>query len=110
MISLGLRFRGVASSKLATEVLPTTGTVIDGNDVLLAAQPYTQQMISNFLAFGTTTSTAKASATTSGYSGNSSGSASAVTISSETVTTTPQSQVVFDNPKDLPEPWNPRPC
>lgn len=110
MISLGLRFRGVASSKLATEVLPTTGTVIDGNDVLLAAQPYTQQMISNFLAFGTTTSTAKASATTSGYTGNSSGSASAVTVSSETVTATPQSQVVFDNPKDLPEPWNPRPC
>jgi LCP family protein required for cell wall assembly len=110
MISLGLRFRGVASSKLATEVLPTTGTVIDGNDVLLAAQPYTQQMISNFLAFGTTTSTAKASATTSGYTGNSSGSASAVTVSSETVTATPQSQVVFDNPKGLPEPWNPRPC
>jgi hypothetical protein len=25
-------------------------------------------------------------------------------------TTTPESQVVFDNPKDLPEPWNPKPC
>jgi hypothetical protein len=25
-------------------------------------------------------------------------------------TTTPGGQVVFDNPRDLPEPWNPKPC
>jgi hypothetical protein len=27
-----------------------------------------------------------------------------------TQTTVPQSQVVFDNPESLPEPWNPKPC
>jgi LCP family protein required for cell wall assembly len=110
MISLGLRFRGVASSNLATEVLPTSGIVIDGNDVLLAAQPYAQKMISSFLAFGSSPSSTKASATTSGYSGATTGSAYGATLSNETATTVPQSQVVFDNPKDLPEPWNPRPC
>ena len=52
MISLGMGFRGVASTNLVTEVLPTYGTTIDGTDVLLAAQPYARQMIATFLAFG----------------------------------------------------------
>jgi hypothetical protein len=38
------------------------------------------------------------------------GAAGATTLSAETQTTTPPSSVVFDNPKDLPEPWNPKPC
>ena len=42
MISLGMRFRGIASSDLATQVLPTYGATIDGNDVLITAQPYAQ--------------------------------------------------------------------
>lgn len=108
MISLGLKFRGIASADLATEVLPTTGTTIDGSDVLLAAEPYAHEMISSFLAFGAPAATADAPASTTGLS--SSGSTSAITVSDATETTTPQSQVIFDNPKDLPEPWNPKPC
>jgi LCP family protein required for cell wall assembly len=94
MISLGLQFRGVASASLATEVLPTYGTQIDGNDVLMAAQPYAQKMISSFLAFG---SSPRNTSTTTSAPG-------------VTTTTTPASEVVLDNPKDLPEPWNPKPC
>jgi LCP family protein required for cell wall assembly len=108
MISLGLKFRGIASSNLATEVLPTTSTTVDGADVLLAAQPYANQMIASFLSFGSTS----ASATTSSYTSPSvgtSGSARATTVSAETQAT-PPSSVIFDNPKDLPEPWNPKPC
>ena len=108
MISLGLKFRGIASSNLATEVLPTTGTTIDGADVLLPAQPYANQMIASFLAFGSASATAKTSAFTSSGEGTS-GSAQATTVSAETETT-PPSSVVFDNPNDLPEPWNPKPC
>jgi hypothetical protein len=60
----------------------------------MTAQPYAQQMISSFLAFG--------SSATSGVS--------TTTLAPSVATTTPESQVVFDNPKDLPEPWNPKPC
>src|SRR5208283_629593 len=52
MISLGWHFRGIDSSSLETEVLPTYGTSVGGNDVLIAAQPYADQMIAKFLAFG----------------------------------------------------------
>jgi LCP family protein required for cell wall assembly len=102
MISLGLQFRDAASSSLETEVLPTFPTQIDGNDVLVAAQPYAHQMIASFLAFGSATSTARTSS-----AGNHAGS---TTTTMTTSTTTPPGQVVFDNPKDLPEPWNPKPC
>jgi len=111
MFSLGLEFRGVNSNSLATEVLPTSGTVIGGNDVLLAAQPYSRQMISKFLAFGATASTTRATSSTKISAGTAAvGLAGATTASKETTPTTPQSQVVFDNPKNLPEPWNPTPC
>ena len=111
MISLGLKFRGATSASLATEVLPTSGTTINGNDVLLAAQPYSQEMIAKFLAFGATTSTtAKTSSAKVSAGTFSVGSALATTASKETTPTTPRSQVVFDNPKNLPEPWNPTPC
>ncbi len=96
MISLGLRFRGVGSAGLATEVLPTYGATIDGNDVLMTAQPYAQQMISSFLAIGS--------------SGTKATGASGTSVPRVATTTTPEGQVVFDNPKDLPEPWNPKPC
>jgi LCP family protein required for cell wall assembly len=100
MISLGLGFRGVASSSLVTKVLPTYGAVIGGNDVLIAAQPYARQMVSSFLAVGSSpgsTSTTQLATTTT-------------TTSGATTTTVPPDQVVFDNPKTLPEPWNPKPC
>jgi LCP family protein required for cell wall assembly len=113
MIDLGLRFRGIASASLATEVLPTYGATVDGNDVLMTAQPYAQQMISSFLAFGSSTGSTptgtSASATTRP---GTSATQPTTTTSAPNVatTTTPESQVVFDNPKDLPEPWNPKPC
>jgi LCP family protein required for cell wall assembly len=99
MISLGWRFRGVSSSSLETEVLPTYGTSVDGSDVLIAAQPYARQMIAKFLAFG--------SSPTSTGTGTTSAKTTQPSVPSSTV---PASQVVFDNPHSLPEPWNPKPC
>jgi LCP family protein required for cell wall assembly len=98
MISLAMQFRGVSSSNLATEVLPTYSSQIGGNDVLIAAQPYARQMISAFLSIGSTPHASGASSprTTIAVAGLAS--------------SAPPGQVVFDNPKDLPEPWNPKPC
>ena len=46
-------FRGLQSSHLVTETLPTTEFVTDGGaDVLLAAQPYATQQITDFNAIG----------------------------------------------------------
>jgi LCP family protein required for cell wall assembly len=109
MISLDMRFRGVASAGLATEVLPTYGTTIDGNDVLIEAQPYAHRMISSFLAIGSSTAKAQAGTSTSS-AGKTSSAATTTTVALTVATTTPGGQVVFDNPRDLPEPWNPKPC
>ncbi len=112
MISLGMGFRGVASASLATEVLPTYGTTIDGMDVLIAAQPYAHQMISRFLAIGSSTGATATSqpGTSTTHSAKTSSAPTTTTLALTVATTTPESQVVFDNPKDLPEPWNPKPC
>ncbi len=99
MISLGLQFRSVASSDLATEVLPTYGAQIAGNDVLIAAQPYANKMISSFLAVGSASRPTRPT-----QSGTTAGSPASPG------TTAPASQVVLDSPKNLPEPWNPKPC
>ena len=46
---IATEFKGLGSSHLVTETLPTTEYVTDGGaDVLLAAQPYADQMISEF--------------------------------------------------------------
>jgi LCP family protein required for cell wall assembly len=46
-------FKGLASSHLITETLPTTSFVTDGGaDVLLAAQPYADNMIAAFNQIG----------------------------------------------------------
>jgi LCP family protein required for cell wall assembly len=51
-------FRGLPSSHLITETLPTTGHVTSaGADVLELAQPYAQNMINAFNAIGTPTTT-----------------------------------------------------
>ena len=50
---LSTEFRGLPSSHLVTETLPTTEYVTDGGaDVLLAAQPYADQMINEFNQIG----------------------------------------------------------
>jgi LCP family protein required for cell wall assembly len=65
LFHIATEFRGLQSSHLVTETLPTTSYVTDaGADVLLAAQPYADQMIAAFNQLGeatpptTTTTTA----------------------------------------------------
>ncbi|HEX3796125.1 MAG TPA: LCP family protein [Acidimicrobiales bacterium] len=65
LFHIATEFQGLATSHLITETLPTTSYVTGGGaDVLLAAQPYAQQMITAFNQLGepkpsptTTTST-----------------------------------------------------
>lgn len=106
MLSLAMHFRGVATSALSTEVIPTYSTVIYGSDVLMAAQPYAREMIASFLDTGTSShvkATDTAAFTTQRSSTTASSRASSASANLE-------NQVVFDNPADLPEPWNPTPC
>ncbi len=53
LLHIATEFRGLQSSHLITETLPTTSYVTDGGaDVLLAAQPYASQMIAAFNQLG----------------------------------------------------------
>ena len=53
LFHIATEFRGLSSSHLITETLPTTSYVTDGGaDVLLAAQPYASQMIAAFNQLG----------------------------------------------------------
>ena len=55
LFNLAQDFKGLSSSHLVTETLPTTSLVTDGGaDVLQEAQPYAQNMINAFNAIGTT--------------------------------------------------------
>jgi len=106
MISLGLRFRGFESSGLVTDVLPTYSGYVDGTSVLFAAHPYAQQAISSFLEIGSSSPSAG-----NGPSGKSKTKPGTTTTAPRATTTTvPESEVIFDNPKTLREPWNPKPC
>lgn len=116
MISLGLAFRGVGSSALSTEVLPTVPAVVNGADVLYPAQPYAQKVVASFLSFGRAGSSPVSGGTSTSTSTHS-GSGTTPTSRSTTTTapastgvTVPSSQVVFDNAATLPEPWNPTAC
>ena len=54
LFNLAEDFKGLSSSRLITETLPTTAFVTDGGaDVLQEAQPYAQNMINAFNAIGT---------------------------------------------------------
>jgi polyisoprenyl-teichoic acid--peptidoglycan teichoic acid transferase len=88
MIAIGWDYHSLSESNLSTSLLPTTESVIDGQDVLLPAQSLDQTVISAFLSgeVGTFTSTLGAPPH------------NAYLTSSEVVTG------VF------PEPWNPQPC
>jgi hypothetical protein len=53
LFRMATEFHGLSSSHLITETLPTTSYVTDGGaDVLLAAQPYADQMIAAFNQLG----------------------------------------------------------
>ena len=55
LFNLAEDFKGLSSSHLVTETLPTTSFVTDGGaDVLREAQPYAQNMINAFNAIGST--------------------------------------------------------
>ncbi len=64
LLSMANDFRGLGQKALNTEVLPTEPEVLNGADVLLPAQPYDQQMIAKFLAFGTKPATSSSTTTT----------------------------------------------
>jgi hypothetical protein len=76
-------FRGLPSSHLVTETLPTTSFVTSGGaDVLEEAQPYAQNMINQFNAIGTTPTTTTTTPTGKGAKGKGKG-------TTTTTTTTP---------------------
>jgi LCP family protein required for cell wall assembly len=67
LLHIATEFRGLATSHLVTETLPTTSYVTGGGaDVLLEAQPYANQMIAAFNQLGVSapTTPAKSSPTT----------------------------------------------
>jgi anionic cell wall polymer biosynthesis LytR-Cps2A-Psr (LCP) family protein len=96
MVSLGLHFHSLGESNLMTSVLPTSPETIDGQDALIAPEPYATQAIDRFLALGTPAKPGHGA------------------TSSASTTTAPSSTappgVITDTPQSLPEPWNPTPC
>jgi len=129
IISLARIFRSFSSSELQTETLPTIPFTTNGQDVLLPAQRPDEQMISQFLAFGTTsptqtvdttapTTATKTAATlapggmveallTSALSGGSAGSSVAPVTTVPAGASANQNDVVYNT---QPEPWNPTTC
>jgi anionic cell wall polymer biosynthesis LytR-Cps2A-Psr (LCP) family protein len=103
MMSLGLHFHSLGAGNLTTVVLPTSPETIDGQDALIAVQPYAKREIDHFLAFGTEAAASHTTSTSSQPSSRSS-----TTTTAPTSTTPPG--VVTDTPRSLPEPWNPSPC
>ena len=52
LLSLAQQFHGVTGKDLVTETIPEEEAVVNGEDVLYAAQPYTSDMIRGFLEQG----------------------------------------------------------
>ncbi|HEY1826637.1 MAG TPA: LCP family protein [Acidimicrobiales bacterium] len=85
LLHLAEDFRGLSSSNLITETLPTTGFVTGGGaDVLKIAQPYAQNMINAFNAIGVTPAATPVANTKSGGG------------ATTTTTTIPHGQVSVD--------------
>lgn len=66
ILDLARMFRGSGSSALQTETLPTSPDEINGEDVLLPVVAPDQQVISQFLAFGTAAGVPETASTKSG--------------------------------------------
>ena len=103
LLHLALTFRGVSSSSLHTEVMPTSGAVYNGADILLPVWKLDNAIVASFLKIGTT----KATPTTGSTSSTTSTSTTTTTSLAVTGTTTVP---IVDNAKNYPEPWNPVPC
>jgi LCP family protein required for cell wall assembly len=70
LFNLAEDFKGLSSSHLITETLPTTSFVTDGGaDVLQEAQPYAQNMINAFNAIGSTPPTTTTTTVAKGKGG-----------------------------------------
>ncbi len=65
LYNIATTFHGIPNQSLQTETLPTTSEVTDGGaDVLLAAQPYANQMIFDFNLIGASTTPTTTTTTT----------------------------------------------
>jgi LCP family protein required for cell wall assembly len=104
LLHLALEFRGIASANLSTEVLPTSGAVYNGSDILLPVWNLDNAMIKQFLAFGNTPPSKSGS--TSSTSSTTSTTTTTTSLAVTGTTTVP----IIDNSKNYPEPWNPVPC
>jgi len=111
LLSLGRIFHGMGGKALTTETLPTIPwTTPAGADVLLPASQPDEQMINQFLAFGTS-SAQLSSATTASHGLMHATLLAAQSASSVTVTTLPSSASPGDVVTNTQaEPWNPTPC
>lgn len=106
--SIAWGYRHAGNADLSTMVLPTYGTYINGAAVVMPAQPYANLVIHDFLEAGTTTAGSHSTSTTTA---SGTATTTTTTVANRTPSSTvPVSQVVFDTPKSLPEPWNPVAC
>jgi LCP family protein required for cell wall assembly len=112
IVSLARSFSHLSSKNFSSETLPTIPyTTPSGEDVLLPAPIPDEQMISQFLSFGTTSSTTTSKSSLGGSKASIALTAATTGTSATTVTTV----VGGANPADVvyntaPEPWNPTPC
>lgn len=112
VISLANRFSHLSSKDFQSETLPTVPfTTAGGADVLLPAPLPDQQMIQQFLNFGTTSQSSGTKAALGVGATSIRLTSTAVASSNTTVTTVVgganPSNVVYNT---VPEPWNPTPC
>ena len=106
MISLGLQVPGGRPRPTSRpRCCPPTAATIGGNDVLIAAQPYANaddlEIPRLRIADDLDRERARPASDRPGGPRR---------RRRRDRDDAPQSQVVFDNPKNLPEPWNPTPC
>ena len=98
LLNLATQFHGVSGNDLLTQTIPEEEGTVDGEDVLYAAQPYTQDLIAGFLKQGEPPAHHTPTTPTS---------AGSTATSAPTTTTTIPGNVVTNK---QPEPWNPVPC
>jgi LCP family protein required for cell wall assembly len=96
LLSLAREFHGVSGNDLVTETIPEEEGVVNGEDILYAAQPYAKDMIRGFLKQGVAVARPKTTTPTS----------STASTAPTTTTTIPPNVVTNTEP----EPWNPVPC
>jgi LCP family protein required for cell wall assembly len=99
LLSLARQFHGISGSDLVEETIPEEEGTVNGEDILYAAEPYAQNMITGFLRQGETPVHHPATTPTSA--------AGSTSTSAPTTTTTIPPNVVTNTE---PEPWNPVPC